>query len=218
MRALGEKGRDVFDNLAQIAINPLKREAAHFALRKVQNVVDHGEEKLRRAVNGLRELSLSWRERRVEQQIRHAHHAIHRRANFVAHVREELGLGAVGLGGLSSKLHRTLARAFEFGRPLLDLGLKCPLLGIHLSPVIAQVLEHQVERTRHLADLIPSSAPHADFEVTLANLLRGVLDLQNGPHEASGEEETRDERSTEREQTRVKEAAPGACNGVLFRL
>ena len=48
-------------------------------------------------------------ERRVEQQRRHAQHAVHRRADLVAHAGEELALGAGrGLGGVARLPHVAL--------------------------------------------------------------------------------------------------------------
>jgi hypothetical protein len=42
-------------------------------------------------------------ERRAQQQFRHAEDAIHRRADFVAHVRHELALGLAGRFGKVSR-------------------------------------------------------------------------------------------------------------------
>ena len=53
------------------------------------------------------------------QQLGHAEHAVHRRADLVAHIGEEFGLGAVGGFGLEQlRLHSAKARriAFSIGR------------------------------------------------------------------------------------------------------
>ena len=73
----------------------------------------------RRAVgagaDGLGELALRRLQRRVEQQLGHADDAVHRRADLVAHVREEVGLradrGRFGILGGDARLFRfTLLR------------------------------------------------------------------------------------------------------------
>ena len=54
----------------------------------------------------------------VQKQIGHAQHAVHRRADFVAHVGQELALGTAGLLGLYPELGRFL-KLLPDGRGLL---------------------------------------------------------------------------------------------------
>ena len=42
----------------------------------------------------------------LRQKLRHAEHAVHRRADLVAHIGEEFGLGAIGGFGLEQRLRR----------------------------------------------------------------------------------------------------------------
>ncbi len=86
----GPAGRDVLDDRAQVEVDRLQLELARLDLREVQDVVDDAEQRLARPPNRLGVLALLRRERRVEQQARHADHAVHRRADLVAHHRQEL--------------------------------------------------------------------------------------------------------------------------------
>ena len=79
--------------------NSFELQPARLDLGEVEDVVDDGEERFAAGAQGLDVLVLRGRELRLEQQAGHADDAVHRRADFVAHVGEELGLGAVaGLG------------------------------------------------------------------------------------------------------------------------
>jgi hypothetical protein len=55
-----------------------------------QDVVDDAEQSIRRFVDRLRELERARRNTRLQQKLGHAEHPVHRGADFVAHVREEL--------------------------------------------------------------------------------------------------------------------------------
>ncbi len=58
------------------------------------------------AVDGLGELALARRERGLEQQVAHADHAVHRGADLVAHVGQELRLRAIGVVGFLRRAQR----------------------------------------------------------------------------------------------------------------
>ena len=61
-------------------------------------------------------------ERRVEQQAGHADDAVHRRADFMADVREELALGAIGRFGGLGRAQQRFARGARFGHVLQRAG------------------------------------------------------------------------------------------------
>ena len=84
-------------------------------LGEVEDLVDQGEQRARRALDGVGVGALLGGEVRIGQQRRHAEDAVHRRADLVAHGGQEARLGAVG--GF-----RLLAR-------LPQLGLRVPPLG-----------------------------------------------------------------------------------------
>ena len=72
----------------------LQLELAGLDLREIEDVVDDLQQSLGRARDGLRQPPLARRQLRSLQELRHSHHAVHRRADFVAHAREEFALGA----------------------------------------------------------------------------------------------------------------------------
>ena len=65
-------------------------------LGEIEDVVDDGQERLRRMLDDLEILALTGIELGIEHEFRHADDAVHRRANLVAHVGEELALGPIG--------------------------------------------------------------------------------------------------------------------------
>ena len=71
------------------------------------------------------------------QQLQHAQHAIHRRAQFVAHHRQEVGFGAVGLlrflAGLDQLGHGLLlfaAGLFQAPRQVVDVSRQVAQFGV----------------------------------------------------------------------------------------
>ena len=74
-------------------------ELAGFDLGEIEDVVDHAQQRFRRAADDIGVFALFGRELRFQQQFRHAQNAVHGRADFVAHVGQELALGRVGLFG-----------------------------------------------------------------------------------------------------------------------
>ncbi len=92
-QALAQQGPDV-------ERRPIQLQASRFDLREVEDVVDDPQQRRRRAADGVEIVPLIGRQRRRREQFRHAQHAVHRRADLVAHVGHELALGpARGLGG-----------------------------------------------------------------------------------------------------------------------
>ena len=67
----------------------LQFQLARFDLREVEDVVDDREQRVRTATNSLHVFALFVGEICIEQKRDHADHTIHRRANFVTHVRQE---------------------------------------------------------------------------------------------------------------------------------
>jgi hypothetical protein len=106
-RARSQEIERRLDTFAQIEWLLLQVELAGLDLRKVQNVVDNREQCVAAVANRLDKLILLAGERRIEQQPGHADHAVHGRANLVAHIGQEFRLGAVGgVGGLGQLLGR----------------------------------------------------------------------------------------------------------------
>ena len=120
----------VFDRLVEIEVEGFDLELAGFDLREVEDVVDDRQQRLARAAHGFQERPLLGVERRLEQQLGEPQHAVHRRADLVAHVGQELALG--------------LARVFGggLGRAQLLLAVAQRLLG---QRALCGVEEHGVD-------------------------------------------------------------------------
>ena len=102
--------------------------------------------------DGLRQLLLLGVEPRRHQQLRQADHAAHRRADLVAHVGEELALGAGGALGPRGRLGErrgALADArLEAGQRLAQRGVRRLAIGHRLPQVavaLAEARDHRLE-------------------------------------------------------------------------
>jgi len=100
LRTLGEHVERALDGFRQIEIERLERQLAGLDLGEIEHVVDQGEQRVGAEADRLGVFALDGSELKIEEQAGHADHAVHWRADFVAHVGEEfaLGLGG-GLGG-----------------------------------------------------------------------------------------------------------------------
>ena len=90
---IGERLHQLFDGVAQRKRNLLELQLARLDFREVQDVVHDGEQRLRPLSDGPDVFALFDGELRIERELRHADDRRHRRADLVAHVREEIGLG-----------------------------------------------------------------------------------------------------------------------------
>ncbi|OIQ87435.1 hypothetical protein GALL_306860 [mine drainage metagenome] len=100
----GQKLGHAFDHVGQGEVFFLDAHAPGFDLGKIENVVDDVQQGIGRFHDGMDLRALLSVEGRIEQQLGHAQHAVHRRADFVAH------------GGDEFRLH---ARGFQCGIPRL---------------------------------------------------------------------------------------------------
>jgi hypothetical protein len=138
-----------------------RRKLAGLDLREVENVVDDREQRVRRALDRRREAALARIELRIEQQLGHAEHAVHRRADLVRHAREELALRLArrfgGAAGFDAVVHRLAQRAVGLGQALgaLDhLAFQALLLACKLLLAGFDLAEHDVVTTHERADLV----------------------------------------------------------------
>ena len=76
--------------------------------REVEDVVQDAQQVVGRAPHHREIFALFVGQLRVERELGHADDAVHRRADFVAHVRQKLALGA-------ARLHRLVARVNQLG-------------------------------------------------------------------------------------------------------
>ncbi len=164
VRLRGEHLADVLDGRAQVEVVHVELELAGLDLREVQDVVDHPEQRLAGARGGLGLLALVVAELGLQQQLEHPDHAVERRADLVAHVGQELGLGARGL-------HRLAERALAIG----DVGAH------HGDAVVGPVaigereLRHVVDRAVVGLLVLDDAAVAHDLDVARAD---GLGDLR----------------------------------------
>ncbi len=91
--------RHVLDHVGQYEIQRFELHLAGFDLREIQQVVDHRQQAVGRPVYDRGHAALLAVEVRLQQQFGHCRHAVHRRADLVAHHGQEVGFGAAaGLG------------------------------------------------------------------------------------------------------------------------
>ena len=105
----GARGDEVerrLDAFAQVERLRLDVHAAGLDLREVEDVVDDREQRVAGVADGGDVVVLLGVELRVEQQAAHADHRVHRRADLVAHRREERALRLVGGLGRGARLLR----------------------------------------------------------------------------------------------------------------
>ena len=95
--------------VAQAEVDLLEIELAGLYLREVEDVVDDVEQPVGRALDEGQVFPLFVVERGVEGEVGHAEDGVHRRADLVAHVGQEVALGAaVGLRGFLGFAHQGL--------------------------------------------------------------------------------------------------------------
>ncbi len=97
----------ILHDFAQLKIQVFEVQFAGLDLGEIEDVIDDGQQALGAPADLLGVIELFGVQPGGQQQIRHADHAVHRGADFVAHVRQKLALRAIG------RLRR-VARAFEF--------------------------------------------------------------------------------------------------------
>ena len=95
------------DGFAQFEVDVFQHQFAGLDLGEIQDFADDSQQGVGAVADGLRVFALLLGESGVQQQPRHAGDGVHRRADFVAHVRQELGLGA-------GRFQCRLARPFPF--------------------------------------------------------------------------------------------------------
>ncbi|MCY1415247.1 hypothetical protein D9M71_307210 [compost metagenome] len=100
---LGTGAEDVetlLDQCVQVELHVVQLDLPGLQGGDVEDLVDQQQQLVARAVDGLHVVALLGRQRRAEQQLGHAQHAVHRRADLVADACQELGLaGLLGAAG-----------------------------------------------------------------------------------------------------------------------
>jgi hypothetical protein len=156
---LGREQRgDIVEHLVEIEMGPLDAHLVGLELGKVEDVVDDPEQVLARGLDLLHVVELARRQPGLEHQMGHADHGIHRRADLVAHVGQEIGLGArICLGHFLRALHGL--EGLALGRDVLHHAgiaardILVDHLRRHAGPEAAAVLAHQLLLAAEIAVL-----------------------------------------------------------------
>ncbi len=120
LHAHAEHFADFLHRHEQIERHGLDRKLARFDLRKIEDVIDDPEQRIRTAAGDRRELALPRRQLRIEQESHCADHAIHRSANLMAHRGEEVALGTVGRFGGFLGVAQSLLETLALGNVVRD--------------------------------------------------------------------------------------------------
>ncbi len=100
MRAKAERFHGVAKAIAQIEVNRVYLQLSSLDFRVIQYVVDQREQRIRGHLRQIQIFALFGIQFGIKNKFRHPHDSIHRRADFMAHVREELALRSVCCFGL----------------------------------------------------------------------------------------------------------------------
>ena len=177
LRPEGQRLQGVGQGVPEIEGRLFHLQLAGLDLREVQDVVDEGQEGFRRVLDGGQVFALLARELGVQRQLRHPHDGVHGRADLVAHVGQEVALGAGGLlrpaFGPLQFLHQLgqargvflfrlpgrlqllrVAAQRLFRAPALDeLADLAPLGGQHLQEVFVRLPDFTAEEFHDAQDL-----------------------------------------------------------------
>jgi hypothetical protein len=147
------------DHFADVERNRVDFESSGFDLGEVEDVVDDAQERFARLFDEPQALPLFGRRCRFEREPCHAEDAVHRGANLVAHIRDELALG--------------LARAF--GR-----FLRCLQLHFRSSSIRNVAIVHDQRADIRIVETIH----HAELDVPPRRT--GVLQPEDAAHRTAG--------------------------------
>ena len=92
----------------------------------IKNVIDEREQRLAARTDVLDIFALRGAQARIGKELRHANHAVHRRADLVAHVGEEFAFGAIRAGGGVGRLDERELGALLFRDQLNRSGHASP--------------------------------------------------------------------------------------------
>ena len=92
---------DAGDDVLELEVHATRRQLAGLDLREVEDVVDDAEQVLAGALDLRDVVALLGVERGLERQVRHADDRVHRRADLMAHVGQEVGLQRVASSATS---------------------------------------------------------------------------------------------------------------------
>ena len=150
LRAPGEQLPDLLRELADVELLADQVHLAGFDLRVVEDVVDDLHHRLGGRAHRVHVAPLPLVEVGAGEQFRHAEHAVHRRADLVAHVGEELVLGTRQCLGPAQA-------GLQFPRPLDDLLARRHAQRRHVALVGGQAVSERVEVVCKLIQFVPAA-------------------------------------------------------------
>ena len=136
----------VFDDFDQVEVDRLQLEVAGLDLGKVEDVVDDAQQVTPRGLHRFGPDPLLRVQPTVDEQFVHAQHAVHGRADLVAHGREEFAFG------VARRLGRIL-RVQQFGGTLRDLVFQVVAVCRQAGVARLDLLQHRVEAARQHVQL-----------------------------------------------------------------
>ena len=120
-RAFAEQGFDLAQQLPRLKRRGVELKLAGLDLGQVQDVVEQRQQRVPRLQDGAgRLLALRPGHARLLQQLRHAQDAVHGRADFMAHGRQEPALGHAGCLSPVACLQQVTLQLFAHGQRNLD--------------------------------------------------------------------------------------------------
>src|SRR5215831_1297631 len=109
MSARGKQAHSVLEGVAEIEVSLVEFELPCLDFREIEQVIDQREQGIRRILDHAQVFALLAGERSAQRKLGHSHNRVHRRANLVAHVGEELALR-------SCRFFRDLLCGFQVAR------------------------------------------------------------------------------------------------------
>ncbi len=144
----GHRGDRLIDHVAHVELDQLQLQAIGLDLRQIEHVIDQRQQRLGAAADDVDVFALGAVERGLRQDLRHADHAVHGRADFVADVGEKIALGAIGGFRRELGIERRRLGALQIadvddgaGDPLHVAGAAARHGGLLADPAFAAVLE-----------------------------------------------------------------------------
>jgi hypothetical protein len=151
-------------------------------LREIEDVVEDGEQDVGRVPDRFEVASLLGFERTVEHEIGHTDDAIHGRTDLVAHVRQELALGAAAFHGLVASGLEPAVRVAELDRPGQNGLFEIGVLGVQLLVAALNLGQHAVEPFDQFANLVSAVSLGPEVvAIVPGNLTSDGGQLQQGP-------------------------------------
>ena len=163
------------EQFAQVEAGGLELQLVGLEFRVVENVVDDALHLLRRQERGAHELGVVRCQRRVHQQVEHRRDAVERRADLVAHRRQELALGhhgrfggVLGLAQFLFELGALFELTLQFTQRELVLA-QALVGGFEFAHALVQAHAHRDrgqhrEQREHQGDRLPGAGDVEGFQ------------------------------------------------------